>query len=82
MPSSISNFCALVNAATPASGARYLATQNADGSVTVTRQASANAPFAAYAPRIIYNVGYDTIFVGDGSIQAASPAQAWINSLS
>jgi hypothetical protein len=82
MPGSVSDFCAQINAATPASGARFSATVNPDGSVAIYRRATAATVAGTLLfPRVVYGVHSDSVIIGDGSGVTAKNAPAFISSL-
>jgi len=82
MPFSISDFCSRVNAATPASGARFSAQVNNDGSVAIYRKATAaTAGLTLTYSRIVYGVHNNAVVIGDGSGQTAQTALAFIAAL-
>jgi hypothetical protein len=82
MPSSVSDFCAQVNAATPASGARFSAVLNQDGSVAIYRRATAATVTGSLLySRVVYGLQNDSATVGDGSCVMSQNAIAFISSL-
>jgi hypothetical protein len=83
MPSSVSDFCAQVNAAIPVSGARFSTAVNQDGSVAIYRRATAaTATGTLLYSRVVYGVHNDSVIVGDGSGVTAKNAPAFISTLS
>jgi len=83
MPASVSDFCAQVNAATPASGARFSTVLNPDSSVSIFRRATAATVTGTLLySRVVYTLLNDSVAIGDGSSLMAQNAPAFISSLS
>jgi hypothetical protein len=82
MPASTSDFCSRVNNATPASGARFAAQLNSDGTVTIFRRATpATADLALAYSRVVYSLSNDTVSIGDGSSMRVQDALAFVAAL-
>jgi hypothetical protein len=83
MPSSVSDFCSQVNAATPSSGARFVTSVNRDGSVAIYRKATAaTATLTLLFPRVVFGAHTDSVNIGSGAGLTAQNAPAFISSLS
>ncbi len=64
MPASVSDFCAQVSAATPASGARFSTSLNPDGSVAIYRKVSAAiVTLTLLFPRVVYGVHTNSVWL-------------------
>lgn len=82
MPASVSDFCAQINAATPASGARFSTQVNADSSISIYRRATAaTVTGTLFLSRVVYSLLNDSVIVGDGSGVTAQSASAFISGL-